>query len=107
MAGWRFAARLSFPMYGWLNIDRCYSSRRELDRESFNLIVRDAAARKREMYESFLKEVKILEGMDPYERSKLGDALKTVEFQDGCIIIREGELGDTFYIIGRVRQLAS
>lgn len=39
-----------------------------LDRDTFNNIVKDAAARKREKYETFLSSVKILSSMDPYER---------------------------------------
>lgn len=39
-----------------------------LDRETFNHIVKDAAARKREKYENFLSKVDILENMEPYER---------------------------------------
>lgn len=70
-----------------------------LDRETFNCIVKDAAARRRELYESFLKEVEILKDMDPYERSKLSDALKSVTFQPNTTIIQQAEIGDTFYII--------
>lgn len=47
-----------------------------LDRATFNHIVKDAAMKKRERYEEFLKNVKILSGMDSYERSKLADAVK-------------------------------
>jgi cAMP-dependent protein kinase regulator len=47
-----------------------------LDRKTFNHIVKDAAALKREKYEEFLKKVKILQSMDAYERSKLADAIK-------------------------------
>ncbi len=47
-----------------------------LDRNTFNHIVKDAAAQKREKYEEFLKKVSILSNMDAYERSKLADALK-------------------------------
>eukprot|EP01068_Selenidium_serpulae_P008598 Selendium_serpulae@DN5025_c2_g1_i4.p1 len=71
----------------------------KLDRECFNHIVKDAAQRKREMHESFLKEVKILHDMDPYERSKLSDALKTEVYPPGAVIIKEGDSGDVFYII--------
>jgi len=39
-----------------------------LDRETFNHIVKDAASRKREKFESFLSKVDILENMEPYER---------------------------------------
>ncbi|PFH36401.1 cAMP-dependent protein kinase regulatory subunit [Besnoitia besnoiti] len=70
-----------------------------LDRDSFTNIVRDAAAKKREIFEESLKEVSILKDMDPYERSKLSDALKTATYEDGDVIIKEGETGDTFYLL--------
>ena len=54
-----------------------------LDRDTFNNIVKDAAAKKREFYESFLKSVELLKDMDGYERSKIGDALKSVNFKAG------------------------
>jgi cAMP-dependent protein kinase regulator len=47
-----------------------------LDRDTFNHIVKDAASKKRNQYESFLQSVKILSTMDPYERSQIADALK-------------------------------
>jgi len=40
-----------------------------LDRATFNHIVKDAAIRKKEKYEVFLKTVKLLETLDDYERS--------------------------------------
>lgn len=54
-----------------------------LDRDTFNHIVKDAAARKREKYETFLSGVKILHSMDPYERSQIADALKSEVFHNG------------------------
>jgi cAMP-dependent protein kinase regulator len=41
----------------------------KLDRDTFNHIVKDAAAQKRTKYEKFLSSVPILKSMDPYERS--------------------------------------
>lgn len=41
----------------------------KLDRDTFNHIVKDAAAEKRAKYEKFLSSVSILKLMDPYERS--------------------------------------
>jgi cAMP-dependent protein kinase regulator len=55
--------------------------------------------RRRERYEEFLKNVPLLSDMDPYERSQLADALKTTVFEGGDYVIREGEMGDSFYII--------
>lgn len=70
-----------------------------LDRESFNHIVKEAAARKRDLYEDFLKRVDLLKDMDPYERTKVADALKTVTCEKEQIVITEGEAGNTFYIV--------
>lgn len=47
-----------------------------LDRNTFNHIVKGAASKKREKYEHFLQEVKVLQTMDSYERSKLADAFR-------------------------------
>jgi cAMP-dependent protein kinase regulator len=37
--------------------------------------------------------------MDPYERSKIADALAEAKFKKGDYVIKEGEIGDKFYII--------
>ena len=37
--------------------------------------------------------------MDPYERSKIGDALKEERYKEGDYVIKEGELGDKFFIV--------
>ena len=70
-----------------------------LDRETFNHIVKDASRRRREKYENFLTKVKILESMEPYERSVLSDAFMDEKFVQGDYIIREGEEGNKFYLI--------
>ena len=71
----------------------------KLDRGTFNHIVKDAAQRKREKYDNFLQSVPILQSMDPYERSKLGDAVKEETFNDGDYIIRQGAQGNVFYML--------
>lgn len=78
-----------------------------LDRDTFNNIVKDAAARKREKYETFLSSVKILSSMDPYERQKIADALKEEKFRNGEFVIREGDIGDRFYIISEGQAVAT
>jgi len=70
-----------------------------LDRETFNHIVKDAAMKKREKYEDFLKKVEILKSIDQYELSQISDALKSSTYKAGDYVIKEGELGDVFYII--------
>jgi len=71
----------------------------QLDRDTFNSIVKEAAQKKRERYDAFLGKVPLLAGMDSYERSQLADALKSEEFASGAVICREGDDGNSFYII--------
>lgn len=70
-----------------------------LDRECFNNVVKDAAVKKRERYESLLSRVELLESMDPYERSKIADSLKPLKFKANEYVVKEGERGDSFYFV--------
>ena len=70
-----------------------------LDRETFNHIVKEAAQKKREKYENFLKNVDILSTIDSYELGQICDSLKDGYYKKDDYIIREGELGDIFYIL--------
>jgi cAMP-dependent protein kinase regulator len=79
----------------------------KLDRDTFNNIVKDAAAKKREKYDNFLASVEILKNMDPYERSKLGDAVQEKTFNKGQYIIKEGDIGSTFYFISTGTAIAT
>ena len=54
-----------------------------LDRETFNHIVKDSSRKRREKYENFLAQIKILESMEPYERSVLSDAFVEEKFKAG------------------------
>ena len=71
-----------------------------LDRQTFNHIVKDAAIRKREKYETFLKKVPLLETMDDYERSQISEAFQDCKFTAGQAIINEGDEGrDLFFLV--------
>ena len=70
-----------------------------LDRETFNHIVKDAAQKKREKYENFLKKVDILSTIEPYELMQICDAVKTGNYKKDDYIIKEDEMGDVFYIL--------
>lgn len=70
-----------------------------LDRDTFNNIVKTAAIKRRDQYESFLKKVEILSELEPYERAKVSDCLRTEKFKKGDFIINEGEIGDKFYFV--------
>lgn len=62
-----------------------------LDRECFNVIVKDATRRKREIHEGILEKVKIFDLLDPYERSRLGDVTKEKIIKEGTTLLREDE----------------
>ena len=70
-----------------------------LDRECFNNIVKNAAVKKREKYESTLKKVEILKTMEDYEIGQICDALKIKNFKKGDYIIKQGDKGNDFYIL--------
>lgn len=70
-----------------------------LDRETFNHIVKDAAIKKREQYEEFLKGMEILKDINSYELTQICDALKTTFVEKGQNIINEADDGDNFYIV--------
>lgn len=71
----------------------------QLDRVTFRRILMDSAFERRRMYESFLDSVPLLSTLTPYERSKIADALETTKHPSGATIIREGDVGDRFYIL--------
>ncbi|KAK3719218.1 hypothetical protein LTR37_004437 [Vermiconidia calcicola] len=71
----------------------------QLDRVTFRRILMDSAFQRRRMYESFLEEVPLLSSLTSYERSKIADALETTKYPAGSAIIREGDVGDKFYIL--------
>lgn len=43
--------------------------------------------------------MEILSTIDPYEITQISDALKTATFRQGDYVIKEGEMGDVFYMI--------
>jgi len=71
----------------------------QLDRESFNHIVKDASAKRRSVYEEFLKGVPILQTMEAYERTTMCDALVTKSYAKGDVIVKQGDPGDMFFIL--------
>jgi len=70
-----------------------------LDRQTFNHIVKDAAIRKKDKYEAFLKKVSLLSTMDDYERAQVSEAFKEEKYKTNELIIKEGDAGDKLYFI--------
>ncbi|OLL25263.1 cAMP-dependent protein kinase regulatory subunit [Neolecta irregularis DAH-3] len=70
-----------------------------LDRITFRRILMENTSRKRRMYEHFLSTVPILSSLEGYERQKIADALDTVVYAEGNTVIRQGDIGEQFFII--------
>ncbi|KNZ73843.1 cAMP-dependent protein kinase regulatory subunit [Termitomyces sp. J132] len=70
-----------------------------LDRITFRTIILKAAHRRRTMYEHFLSTVALLASLDAPERSKIADALVSRTYQDGEAVVRQGEMGETFFFV--------
>lgn len=47
----------------------------------------------------FLNNVDLFKNMDKYDKLSLLDGLKAVWFDKGDVIVREGDIGDLFYIV--------
>eukprot|EP00927_Polykrikos_kofoidii_P086615 TRINITY_DN975_c0_g2_i1.p1 TRINITY_DN975_c0_g2~~TRINITY_DN975_c0_g2_i1.p1 ORF type:complete len:404 (+),score=112.64 TRINITY_DN975_c0_g2_i1:64-1275(+) len=71
----------------------------QLDRETVNFIVKDAAVQRRNKYDTFLKSVMLIASLGAYERSQIADALKQETCAKNDFVVRQGEAGDKFYIV--------
>ncbi|KAL7623154.1 hypothetical protein AAE478_006835 [Parahypoxylon ruwenzoriense] len=70
-----------------------------LDRVTFRRILMESTFARRRLYESFLEEVPLLSSLTPYERSKIADALETKKFPKGHTIIKQGDTGESFFLL--------
>jgi cAMP-dependent protein kinase regulator len=73
-----------------------------LDRPTFNMIVKDAASKRRNDLKNFLDKLDLFKTFNDYEKNKIADGFKWHEVSAGTYIITEGEQGDkarNFYII--------
>lgn len=76
-----------------------------IERVTFRKYLMNSTKEKREKYEQFLSKVPILVNLDKYERLTIADALIPESYKDGDVIIKEGEVGDKFFLIvkGKVK----
>ncbi|KAK9381562.1 cyclic nucleotide-binding-like protein [Kockiozyma suomiensis] len=70
-----------------------------LDGTAFRRILMERTSSKRSMYEGFLREVPVLTPLNDWERAKIADALKAATYEAGEVIVKEGEVGELFYLI--------
>eukprot|EP00794_Sanderia_malayensis_P012638 gene12638-13936_t len=78
-----------------------------IERNIFQIIVRKTGIIRREEYSKFLKSVSLLRDLSDELMYKIVDVVEEDFFPGGEYLIREGERGDTFYIIkeGNVKVL--
>lgn len=70
-----------------------------LDRITFRRILMENTSRKRKMYESLLESVHVLSALDLSERQKIADSLDTCVYDKGAVVIRQGDVGEQFFMI--------
>lgn len=78
-----------------------------LDRECFNSIVKESTVNKRNKYMEFLGKIDLFNHLDNYEKSKICDCLIPTTYKPGEYVIRQGEVGDTFYLVVEGRAYAA
>ncbi len=70
-----------------------------IDRVTFHSLIESETRKKRKLYAEFLSSVPLLQNLDPYEKLKIADALTTETFDDGAVIVKEGDAANKFYLI--------
>lgn len=76
-----------------------------LDRVSFRSILMDHNSKKRNMHEEFLKGVPLFQSLELSEIHKIADALEPVSFHDNEIVLKQGDVGESFFLIERGNAL--
>ena len=70
-----------------------------IDGDSYRKIHMGSTIRKHKMYEEVLSKVSILENLDKWERETVAYSLEAVSFEDEEVVVKQGEAGNTFFII--------
>ncbi|OXB65989.1 hypothetical protein ASZ78_006644, partial [Callipepla squamata] len=72
-----------------------------LDREVFQNIMRVTTQTRQEQYRNFLRSVSLLKNLPEDKLTKIMDCLEVEYYDKGDYVIREGEEGNTFFIIAK------
>lgn len=70
-----------------------------LDRDCFNNIVKDSSIKRRERFEAFINKIELLQELDSYEKNNFCDVLESEIFNEGDVVVKEGDPGTKFYFI--------
>ncbi|KGL95360.1 cGMP-dependent protein kinase 2 [Charadrius vociferus] len=78
-----------------------------LDREVFQNIMRVTAQTRQEQYRQFLRSVSLLKNLPEDKLTKIMDCLEVEYYDKGDYVIREGEEGNTFFIIAKGKVIVT
>ncbi|KAM9236690.1 cGMP-dependent protein kinase 2 isoform 1-T1 [Leptosomus discolor] len=78
-----------------------------LDREVFQNIMRVTAQTRQEQYRNFLRSVSLLKNLPEDKLTKIMDCLEVEHYDKGDYVIREGEEGNTFFIIAKGKVIVT
>ncbi|XP_076193088.1 cGMP-dependent protein kinase 2 isoform X2 [Aptenodytes patagonicus] len=78
-----------------------------LDREVFQNIMRVTAQTRQEQYRNFLRSVSLLKNLPEDKLTKIMDCLEVEYYHKGDYVIREGEEGNTFFIIAKGKVIVT
>lgn len=70
-----------------------------MDRATFRRIILKNAFNKRKLYEELLESVPMLKTLESYERMNVADALVSKRFEDGELIIKQGDSADCMFFV--------
>eukprot|EP00736_Rhodelphis_marinus_P009990 Rmarinus@m.27324 len=73
-----------------------------VDRLTFQHVIITASRERRTRYEHFLEKIPLLENLNSHERSQIADALYPMSFEDGEVVIKQGDTDRStmrFYIV--------
>merc|ERR1719345_15653 len=70
-----------------------------INRNTYRRILMGSTMKKRKTYEDFLGKVDLLNSLDKWEKLSVADALETKAFSASAVIMKQGDVGDAFYIL--------
>lgn len=70
-----------------------------LERQVFKRIILKSAYQKRQLYERFVESVPMLQPLNSQEKVIVADALISMTFNDGEVIIKQGQEGNGMYFV--------
>ena len=70
-----------------------------LDQMTFKTVIMSNAIKERNIRLQFVDKIKVFEKLSRYEKIKILDGLEVQYFEEGNVIVKEGDVGEYFYII--------